>query len=169
MAAVPAGDKVVASVSGTSVVVAVLVMLAAVGVSVLLIAVDVSITGVDDASGVGVASCEEGAVETAGGLEVDVGSAGIEVGTTGRNIEGNFKLPPVINRTRITAKTSKLPALKTKPFGLVGKKRKAINVRIPNKLAHAKLTKKTITPFGHMPATPLPKPKPPALSGRKSS
>ena len=100
-------------------------------------AVDVSITGVGEADSN--ASGEEVAVETAGKFKVEVG-AQWESKSVQRdcNIEGNFKLPPVIKRTRITTKINKLPALKTKPFGLVGKKRNAIKVRMPNKLAHAK-------------------------------
>ena len=129
MVGVSAGGKVTWSVSGTGVMV---------GVSLRLTAVEVSITGVGDAAVS--ASGEEVAVETIGKVKVEVGGAevGIDVGARDGNSEGNFKLPPVIKRTRTTTKISKLPALKTKPFRLVGKKRNAIKVRRPNKLAHAK-------------------------------
>ena len=135
-----------------------------VGVSLAGAIVDISITDVGnpvgDASGAGVL------VETGDTFIVKVGGA---VGAMDWEVKGRFPLPPVIKRTRITAKSSRLPALKTNPFRFVGKKRNAINVRTPNKPAHAKWTKKTSTPFGQMPATPLPKPKPPALRGRKNS
>ena len=121
---VSAGGKVTSSVSGTGVMV---------GVSLTLAAVDVSITGVDDASDG--AAGEEVPVETLGKFKVEVG---IEVGAMDCGIEGSFQLPPVIKSTSTTTKISKVPAVKTKPFGLVGKKRNAIKVRMPNKLAHAK-------------------------------
>src|SRR5271157_467123 len=120
MVGVSAGGKVTWSVSGTGV---------TVGVSLTLTAVEVSITGVDDADSN--ASGEEVAVETIGKVKVKVGGAevGIEVGARDCSNEGNFKLLPVIKSTTTTMKISKLPALKTKPFGLVGKKRSAIKVR----------------------------------------
>lgn len=125
---VSAGGKVTWSVSGTGVMA---------GVSLAPTAVDVSITGVAEADSN--ASGEDVAVETAGKFKVALGvEVEIEADERGCNIEGNFKLPPLIKRTRITTKISKLPALKTKPFGLVGIKRNAIKVRMPNKLAHAK-------------------------------
>ncbi len=126
---VSAGGKVTWSVSGTGVMA---------GVSLAPTAVDVSITGVGETDSN--ASGEDVAVEATGKFKVAVGGAEdeIEVGAMVCNSEGNFKLPPVIKRTRITIKISKLPALKTKPFGLVGIKRNAIKVRMPNKLAHAK-------------------------------
>ena len=105
----------------------------------------------------------------AGKFKVKVGGAGIEVGAIGFSSEGSFQLPPVIKKRSSATKISKLPVLKTKPFRFTGRKRRAIKVIMPNKPAHAKCTRKTSTPFGQMPATPLPKPKPLALSGRKSS
>ena len=89
--------------------------------------VDISITGVGN--NVGDASGEDVAVETADKFTVKVGSVGIEVGgLLVCGIAGMVHLPLVINKITITTKTSKLPALKTKPFRFVGKKRSAIKM-----------------------------------------
>lgn len=107
-----------------------------VGVSVAGAIVDISITDVGDP--VGDASGEGVPVETAGTFTVKVGSAGSAVGAMDCDNKGRFPLPPVIKRTRITTKSNRLPVLKTNPLRFVGKKRRAISVRMPNRPAHAK-------------------------------
>ena len=55
------------------------------------------------------------------------------------------------------------------PLSVVGKKRKKNKVIILKKVAHAKCTTKTNTPWGQIPLTPLPNPKPAAQSGSRIS
>lgn len=73
--------------------------------------------------------------------------------------------PVPIRGMRIAANKSKETKLNAIPLG-VGRRRIAKRVNKPRTLASAKWTRKTRIPWGQMPATPEPSPKPPALTGR---
>ena len=74
-------------------------------------------------------------------------------------------MPDPIKINRIPAKSRSVVALKKIPWS-VGRSLKAKRVSKPRILANAKWTAKTRIPCGQIPATPEPRPNPPALMGK---
>lgn len=111
------------------------------------------------------------------GVAVPVGlgvKEGMRVGSTvpvGRGVDvaavtcAGSGEPDPIKRTRMPENSRTMIPLKTIPW-VVGRSFIAKRVNKPRMLANAKWTTKTKIPWGQMPATPEPSPKPPALMGK---
>jgi len=160
-------SELVAVVVAVGVSVAVKVMVA-VDVTVTVPCVDVAervsdVVGVFDAVGLlVVVAVRLGVREGMGvGSTVSVG-AGVEVAAMTGVGDGN---PDPIKMTRIPPRSRSVIPLKMIPC-VVGRSLMAKRVSKPRTLASAKWTANTKMPWGQMPATPEPSPKPPALIGR---